>query len=78
MGGRTIKCIWHCFLIDKGPDRYLSPSARPVSGDGVFIDQKSVPYAYLLTQHNAAEIDKIVDRRCSFNKIDIYFLINFK
>ena len=25
MGGRTIKCIWHCFLVDKGSDRYLSP-----------------------------------------------------
>ena len=25
MGGRTIKCIWHCFLGDKGWDRYLSP-----------------------------------------------------
>ena len=38
MGGRTIKCIWHCFLVDKGSDQYLSPiqalpSARPVSGD---------------------------------------------
>ena len=25
VGGRTIKCIWHCFLVDKDSDRYLSP-----------------------------------------------------
>ena len=40
MGGRTIKCI------------LVADTARPVSGDGVpisaCIDQKAVPYAYLI------------------------------
>ena len=58
MGGRTIKCIWHCFLVDKGSDRYLSPIQAlafvlaciwrrvPI---WAFIDQKAVPYAYHIT-----------------------------
>ena len=55
MGGRTIKCIWHCFLVDTGWDRYLSLIQALAFGSACIwrrracIDQKQVPYAYLIS-----------------------------
>ena len=35
-------CIWHCFLVDKGSDRYASPDTG----------RKAVPYAFYRTTTN--------------------------
>ena len=51
-------CIWHCFLVDKGSDRYASPETGRAEGECLyrrhvpiwaFIDQKAVPYAFYRT-----------------------------
>ena len=74
MGGRTIKCIWHCFLVDKGSDQYASPDTGRAEGECLyrrqvpiwaFIDQKAVPYTYLLIPYFRPQCAKIISKQNS-------------
>ena len=34
-------CIWHCFLVDKGSDRYASPDTGQAEGECLY--RRQVP-----------------------------------